>query len=66
MKNEVYYEGGMNDGAASTISNCYDGLSKAERKAALVKSFNKYSLTDTDDSAYVFDNMINALNNLAS
>lgn len=66
MKNEVYYEGGMNDGAASTISNCYDGLSKAERKAALVKSFNKYSLTDTDDNAYVFDNMINALNNLAS
>lgn len=66
MKNEVYYEGGMNDGAASTISNCYDGLSKAERKAALVKSFNKYSLTDTDDNAYVFNNMINALNNLAS
>lgn len=47
-------DSGLSDVASAYVSGCYDGLSKKEKKAALIKSYNAYSIKEIGGESQLY------------
>lgn len=47
-------DSGLSDAASAYVSGCYDGLSKEEKKSALIKSYNAYSIEEIGGESQLY------------